>query len=407
MNYSNRLKFDLLTKPFGGRLEIEKFEENYPIKSAYDFPKNCVGSFFSEIELLPSFDYLKNNILYDYIFNPECNALSSKIGKDYVFGVNSGFVDTMLECTLTLFAHKHFFPGLGEVEKEDDLSLKIDKAGFDVCKKIFSHTEDISYHFTGFQQIPKSESRLYYAYMVTELATEFLYFHEFSHIVCGHIDYNMHHKKASDISLIFENNIIFKEQYVLEFDADINALQILTIGEMMYERFNVKGKKNNSVTGIISNNNDLITEGYLRRELQYLLPISVTVIMLLFSQYSNKYVNWKAKNHPHPLVRLVALNYQLQLMFMYNKATSIDDIFIKNWFRAYRHTLCVWEDLKLPGVEMLNALDDQEWDKLSKSVVEMISWTTSNSESPMQIINKIKIREIGNNIIGHFRRKYN
>jgi len=401
MSYNNRTEFDILLKAYGGRLEVERFDDDYPLRYVYLYSHQRIREFLKSIEHYESFSPIKEKLLFDFIFDPTCNGLADKINDKYVFGVNFGFVDTILYATNTLFSHNKFFPGLGNAHIEDDISKSIDRDGFDILKRKKDEEEDISFFFEGYK-VPKDVDRRVYANIVAELATTFVFLHEFSHIACGHIDY----KGQNDEPTAFkENGIFFNQDYTFEFEADINAIRMLSLGGVMYSGYfdrksneNDGDSKNDAYQGIGE------TEHY-RRLSQYLTPIAVTLTMLIFAQYSKRYKDWDAKKHPHPLCRLTAMNLGVNNYGDVESIKEIDDIFVSNWFRGYRHTLVIWEDLKLPGYEMLNDLDEEEWKRITQSVHSMMEWIQFDEKSPAKGLSKVSMRNLGNEIVNNYHKQ--
>lgn len=167
------------------------------------------------------------NIISDYVANPLCNAFASREKNGpYVIAMYEGLVRTMLDTFNRALSHPLLFQHIGDPSKEvtDRQGIGDFYVNFDVL---------IEKGLNGIYTCPtpKCEIRKAYAIHQAMMATKFVFEHELSHILFGHVDWLQFIGKVNYLNELnyIDKNLSSSEQFTLdlltlEMDADCTAL---------------------------------------------------------------------------------------------------------------------------------------------------------------------------------------
>jgi len=187
--------FNLATKSRGGLYTSSDF--------IFETTKLRSEQILIGYNLVPELTRPMPKIIYNFVDNDEVNAFATKINDSYIIAVHKGLVET-----------------INNVFKSMAVNPKV---------------------FTG---LKTSEQRHFYAMHLSSLALDFILEHEFSHIICGHLDFLKEKFSISEISelVVLDANNDIKGQanhdlQVFEMDADCTALSRIAIwAKNMIER---------------------------------------------------------------------------------------------------------------------------------------------------------------------------
>lgn len=164
--------------------------------------------------------------------------------KDFDFNANASIKNEMLvsniniACILEMYHHalmvmtkNNFFDNLG---LEENIPQTFVLEDFENPKII----DDGKFKYLHFYAGPTNNARIFFGKLIGWIGTEFIMFHEFSHLIGGHIKYI--NKNLNISKLYVQNNNDFEDIVLfqtLEMDADAMAIEFLLnnmIGRMKY-----------------------------------------------------------------------------------------------------------------------------------------------------------------------------
>lgn len=202
--------FDLLTKTYGGR-------HVYPRPDIFDklvLRYNLIFDLYSkDPNLLRPFP----KIIYDFVENSNFNAFALNAGPRYIIGVNWSVFVLLSDIFSRMLANPNILKNIGDVSKEKLMPQISDyyTNAFD----LFDSFENSKYIVAQ----PIDNIRKKYADLLTLLAMDFIFEHELSHILFGHVDY-INDKYGIKIFSEFSNNDVQIKNntdfQTLEMDAD-------------------------------------------------------------------------------------------------------------------------------------------------------------------------------------------
>lgn len=176
--------FDNVTKQYGGLFRSDEWFVK-TTKFRHDNFLSAYTSLGGLVRPLPK-------IIYNFVDNDQINAFATKYNDIYVIAIYKGLLFKMMEVTARMVANEN----------------------------IFSNLKD-------------SEQRKHYAWHLCWLGMDFIFEHELSHIVNGHVDY-LH--DSHSVSVFHEfimlnqaEKLVNHELQVFEMDADCTALSRLCI----------------------------------------------------------------------------------------------------------------------------------------------------------------------------------
>ena len=204
-------KFHLLTQPFG-RHNINRLD-------IYDRLKSRYTAFLNKYSTDPQLEKKFPNIIVDFRQTYEFNAFAKKVQDQYLIGFNHVVFTIIHNVFSLILSNPNLLKDVGnpeeEVEKEEKFNLLIYLENLKSYDD-FDRIVDI---------IPKNNIRKIYAGHLTLLAMDFLFDHEFSHILFGHLDW-LSKKQKLDMYSEFHSSVeglsLFDLQ-TLEMDADSTA----------------------------------------------------------------------------------------------------------------------------------------------------------------------------------------
>jgi hypothetical protein len=202
--------FDLATKNFGGRFNHERPELFDNIVSRYNKTIEYYKKDPNLLKPLPS-------IIFDFVENNNLNAFAMKSDNKYIIGIHISTFVILSDLFSRMLANKNILPNIGNASLEKPIEKIND---------YFSNLEDlVNIEFKVVQPIDPIRKK--YADYLALIALDFIFEHELSHIVFGHVDY-LNEKYGLEIyteinnsAINIKNNLDFQ---TLEMDADGTAL---------------------------------------------------------------------------------------------------------------------------------------------------------------------------------------
>ncbi len=134
----------------------------------------------AEIEALRKGDHNIPSIYVDFIDNPKLNAVAARSGDQYFIGIYTGAILQSFAVFSRMLASNTILTDLGNAaleappQKMHDIQLK------ETMHPLLSFTREL---------IPKDPVRNEVIKMFVKHVLDFLIFHEYAHIVYGHVDY--------------------------------------------------------------------------------------------------------------------------------------------------------------------------------------------------------------------------
>ena len=192
-----------------------------------------------------------------------------------------------------------------------------------------------------------------------------------------------------------EKGILFKEDYIFEFDADFMCFQLMLLGNIIYDEYlpseylNIKR---------VSERKLLYKNFIIELELQKYFSIATSIVFLITSQNSGNYYNWDRSQHPHPLCRIFALNILIENMASSTSVPQMNNDFFERWLTDCYRTIGFWGNANLPGHEIIKALDAKETVKLDDSVRNILNWINVDKQSPKHELDKLEKRKLAQSI---------
>jgi hypothetical protein len=153
--------------------------------------------------------------------NPTLNAAVCKANHKYYIGVNIGVYFLLQDIFYRMLCNKNILIEFGDVSKEVDVKKLYDPQ-LDNAENLF-FDKDFTENIT-----PKDEVRANLARFFVAKAFTFLCYHEYGHIIFGHLDLIAANKGNFKISEI-DNKLTLSmlDSQTLEFDADIYATNMM------------------------------------------------------------------------------------------------------------------------------------------------------------------------------------
>jgi hypothetical protein len=153
----------------------------------------------------------------DFIYNTELNAKAAKYNSNYFIGINCGTFFLAFDLFQRFMSSPNILPLIGNVKAEVQ-TKKIYNAQLTDFKQLMiqERNEPIS---------PNDQTRLMYAMLFTDRVMEFVFHHEYYHVVNGHLDLIGENRKMFAISENAAPTIIDPiVMQTLEMDSDCNAV---------------------------------------------------------------------------------------------------------------------------------------------------------------------------------------
>jgi hypothetical protein len=125
-------------------------------------------------------DAVELDIYVDVINDFSLNACAGKKGKRYFIGINIGVLVLLSNILFRMFSSNSVLAEIGDISKEKDTRKIYDAQIRNIQKLLDDFNEDLT---------PKDETRLAAGSFFFKSILEFLMFHEYAHIISGHIDY--------------------------------------------------------------------------------------------------------------------------------------------------------------------------------------------------------------------------
>ncbi len=286
--------FDITTKSFGGRwtpllgyLDEQKKRAN----STLNFYKN-------DETLLRSFP----KIHYDFVDNNEINAFATKVQDNYVIGVHKATMIILFDLFSKMLSHPEILIEIGNINEETEYTIKTDY--YTNLKSMFNKDFDLSKI-----RNPVNIERQLYAWHLTTLALDFIFEHELSHSMFGHVDYLADLfgiNSFSEFQQFSPKDSLLLDLQTLEMDADSTALTRCSnwaIGSVNHP------KKMQAATHIFYKDN-----------YQALSDLSFAVYntIRLFGDGDYKNFTPGKSSHPNPRVRQMMINATFEAIIRIN-----------------------------------------------------------------------------------------
>lgn len=144
---------------------------------------------------------------------------------DFV-GINIGSIFTLNDVFSRILAHPQTFPEVGSPEKENSINKEIPFLSPDVFKDKFSTI------------YPNCPIRGLFAFLLAQMALDFLFFHEITHLRFGHLEYLKNELSFDFWSEAFGSTLETRRNKILqtlEWDADCGAI-VLTLINAFHTR---------------------------------------------------------------------------------------------------------------------------------------------------------------------------
>ncbi len=261
----------------------------------------------------------------DFVKNPTFNAAATHQNGWALVACHTGTAEVLTTLFSFLLSQPDCLIGIGKSEKETRwiASLagcewakgrKAIESQLVVCRKV----EDC---------LPRCEKRRWWAAFLTSLSLEFVYFHEFGHIVQGHV--------PVDGSVALELGGTALDQYC-ELEADAWAARALLSGML-----DLVGTEN------------LPTQ----RSVIGALTIAVFFVFLILDPDRARLNDYRGTHHPHPAVRMSA--YMVVLEDAAGDS-STRDMIANSFAQSYLASLQSAEALQMRGASLQFLKDGEE-----------------------------------------------
>lgn len=160
-------------------------------------------------------------IIFNCVDNLNFNAFAKKYDNTYIIAFHQAVELILIDLFSRILANPTILPYIGN-PKEEIHSPKICDY-FTSTKEMVLQAHNGNYKFL----MPKNQTRLEYAIHLVTLAMHFIFEHELSHILFGHVDYLQHRFGYSQIHESYPESTFEKARFdlqTLEMDADCTAL---------------------------------------------------------------------------------------------------------------------------------------------------------------------------------------
>lgn len=236
-------------------------------------------------------------VFVEYIRRDEINAYVTvlKDPYEYLIGIPYGSIPRLFGFFHTIVAHVNFMPDIGEA---NHTSKRIDFSKF-----LFGDSSDFSEVF----DCSKDDYRRTFANVLFYTAIEYIFLHEISHVLLGHLGYSHSLKKNVSHLCMHEghNNgiggISAREQRAMEIDADSNAIYLIL---NMYRR---------GISPLLNSTRFDSSFGLHIDFLAKCLLISSSLLIRFFPSAGAPLSTNRFQSHPHSEVRIN--NIYLRLLY--------------------------------------------------------------------------------------------
>lgn len=143
-------------------------------------------------KLKKSDDAADLDIYVDVINNFSINACVGKKAEKYFIGINIGVLVLLSNMLFRMFSSNSILTEIGDVSKEKETKKIHDAQINNIQKLLDDFNEDMT---------PKDETRLAASSFFFKSIIEFLMFHEYAHIISGHVNY---HNSTKGTCKLFE-----------------------------------------------------------------------------------------------------------------------------------------------------------------------------------------------------------
>jgi hypothetical protein len=364
--------FHTHARDLGGRLDHDRIHDELIRRYNYLDPAASILKLLEEFQRETSFGSVADRILFDYIFDARAGASAFKRGGLYLFGVNFGFVDTAVQVAYLLFSQPDFgtpFDWMLDLGDAESTGEDLATAATPVEHRIISHRPGSSTSFRGYPR-PRHPTRAVLATVVARMATEFAFLHELSHVLCGHLDLPgsfIYRKGIDGADSGLSESVQHPAQYLIEYDADMFALQMYCYSESVYESLGCTIAET-TASYIAGDYEELDSLGKRRMLSDYLLATALLITFLLFSQEERETpAGHRPTTHPHPLTRIAAMEARFMIEGeLGNRYLGKDLLYL--WSFASAGVFSFWKEKRIKGYEHLDTFLEKRPDLAYESV---------------------------------------
>lgn len=259
------------------------------------------------------------NILVDFVDNDSFNAFAMKRGETYIIGINWSVLTILSDIFNRIMSHPHLMAEIGNSSLENNLD-KIDDYFLDLKQLITnfkSGPDDIM-----MSNIPKDRIRAKYAHHLTVIAMDFIFEHELSHILFGHVDYLEKNHRLTIVKEFISEDKLRKniDLQTLEMDADSTALARICI--------NVFRTISKEIFFEIDSELQFLYNDYISTFST--IYFSLTTLYLVFGDSNYQFTVPGYSSHPPPTVRHLMIGSTFGSMIdKWNLNVSVDDFYEK------------------------------------------------------------------------------
>src|SRR5262249_14642902 len=124
-------------------------------------------------------------IHFDFVDSPEINAAACKADNVYLIGINIGTCDRLARLYQSLLSWPEIFPQVGDCSGEVAADLDLARCLHAPLNSSGPRNRPGASSFL----MPKDRRRLLFAICLDMMALDFIFAHELSHILAGHLDF--------------------------------------------------------------------------------------------------------------------------------------------------------------------------------------------------------------------------
>jgi hypothetical protein len=343
---------EILINSFGGRLDINhcKGEVGEYLIIVEKFLKDLLNDWKERGPFNQKL--LKRDVSIVFLDTDKKALFVALDGSKYQICIGSGLCILILDLFLFLMSCPKFMPHIGSCDVEEHKSCP-DIDYFSNCRVMsFSPSEDI--YDSGFFSVPNDEDRVRNAFSMCYDVLEYLIYHEFSHILRGHLRIT---KEALGHSEIIEHSVIPNDEDEKKVLKNLSALEVWQFLELDADRMAAE----------LMFNMLLSEEGDISKEQEHELnrrSLSIAIYMMIHGTNSS-ISNYRRSRYPHPSVRFRILISWLYSSMPHNK--TIDELDIL--FNEFTENLSVSRNIfqEYPFVDSIEASMVDEEEKRLKS----------------------------------------